>query len=206
MSVSSGSEAVRGRLGRQPSTSPAELSHIALELFVERGFEETTVGDIAAAAGISRRTFFRYFSSKNDLPWGDFDSLLAAMREFLNDLPETVPLVEALHAAVTRFNRFPTAEVPYHRRRMRLLLTVPSLVAHSTLRYAAWRQVVAEFVGRRLGVPASSLEPQAMAWALLGVSLSAYEQWLADENSDLIELLDTAYAMLSTSFGSRYPA
>lgn len=191
------------RIGRSPSTSHAELSHVALELFIERGFDETTIDDIAAAAGIGRRTFFRYFSSKNDLPWGEFELLLSKMRRYLAAMPGGLPIVDALRQAVIEFNHFPPEEVAYHRRRMQLLLTVPSLVAHSTLRYAAWRAVISEFVARRLGVAEDSLEPQAMAWAFLGVSISAYEQWLKNENSDLIELLEAAYDMLDSSFDSR---
>lgn len=191
------------RVGRHPSTSRAELGHIALELFVENGFDETTIDDIAAAAGIGRRTFFRYFTSKNDLPWGDFEELLGGMRASLRQLPDDMPIVDALRSAVISFNSFPAEEIPFHRQRMALILNSPTLVAHSTLRYAAWRNVVSDFVAHRLGVTASSLEPQAMAWALLGVSMSAYEQWLGDEDSELIDLLESAYRMLNTSFDSR---
>ncbi|MCS5719962.1 mycofactocin system transcriptional regulator [Herbiconiux sp. CPCC 205763] len=193
----------QARLGRAPSTSQAELSHIALQLFVEHGFDATTIDEIAARAGIGRRTFFRYFPSKNDLPWGDFEHLLDRMRQYLQDLPASLPLVEALRAAVIEFNRFPAAEVPYHRQRMELLLNVPTLVAHSTLRYASWRQVVAEFAAARLGVPEDSLQPQAIAWTYLAVSLSAYEQWLKHDDADLIALLDSAIGMLDTTFDSR---
>lgn len=188
------------RQGRPPVTSEAELSHIALELIADRGFEATTVDDIAAAAGIGRRTFFRYFASKNDLPWGDFESQLAGMRQVLAEMPEDVPLMEAIRIAVIEFNRLPPSEVPYHRRRMELILRVPSLIAHSSLRYTTWRQVVAEFVARRLCVPEDSLRPQAIAWAVLGIALSAYEQWLADEDADLSELLDCSLQMLNRGF------
>ncbi|MFB2598239.1 mycofactocin system transcriptional regulator [Herbiconiux sp. P17] len=188
------------RLGRAPSTSQAELSHIALQLFVEHGFDATTIDEIAARAGIGRRTFFRYFPSKNDLPWGDFENLLDRMRTYLQELPASLPLVEALRAAVIEFNRFPVEEVPYHRQRMELLLNVPTLVAHSTLRYASWRQVVAEFAAARLGVPEDSLQPQAIAWTYLAVSLSAYEQWLKHDDADLATLLDAAIGMLDSTF------
>jgi mycofactocin system transcriptional regulator len=188
------------RQGRPPVTSEAELSHIALELIAERGFEATTVDDIAAAAGIGRRTFFRYFASKNDLPWGDFESQLAGMREVLAEMPDDVGLMEAIRISVIEFNRLPPSEIPYHRRRMELILRVPSLIAHSSLRYTTWRQVVAEFVARRLCVPEDSLRPQAIAWAVLGIALSAYEQWLADEDADLTELLDCSLGMLNRGF------
>jgi mycofactocin system transcriptional regulator len=188
------------RQGRQPSTTQAELSHIALELFKEQGFENTTVDAVASAAGIGRRTLFRYFPSKNDLPWGDFDSELDQMRDHLATLPEGTPLVQALTAAVIEFNRFPAAEIPVHRERMYLLLNVPALVAHSTLRYAAWRQVVAEFAAARLQVPLGGIAPQTIAWALLGASLAAYEQWLEHEDADLLDLLDAAFVEMKTLF------
>ena len=171
-----------------------------MRLFVERGFDQTTVDDIAAAAGIGRRTFFRYFASKNDLPWGDFDFTLERMRRFLAELPGDVPLVEALGLAIVDFNRLDPAEAPLFRQRMTLLLTVPTLIAHSTLRYAAWRQVVAEYVAGRRGVAADSLEPQAIAWAFLGVSLSAYAHWLRDQEADLSALLLEAIRLLGSAF------
>ncbi len=192
---------VSTRPGRRRSTTQAALSHIALELFAERGFDETTVDDIAAAAGIGRRTFFRYFSSKNDLPWGDFDTQLDRMRAFLDQTPDDVPLLDALRAAVVDFNRVHSAEIPWHRQRMRLLFDVPALRAYSTLRYAAWRAVVAEYTGRRLGLPPDSLQPQALAWALLGMALAAYEQWLQDTEADLTSVLSEALQLLDTGFG-----
>ncbi len=177
------------RQGRRPVTSKGELSHVALELFAAKGFDNVTVDEIAAAAGIGRRTFFRYFASKNDLPWGDFQSLLDRMAGYLRELPEDLPLGPGLCSAVLEFNSLPPAEVPHHRQRMELLLHVPTLLAHSTLRYAAWRQVVASHVGRKLGIPEQGLKPQAIAWALLGLCLAGYEQWLQDEESDLTEVL-----------------
>jgi mycofactocin system transcriptional regulator len=191
---------VAARLGRRPATSRAELSHVALQLFAERGFEATTVDDIAAAAGIGRRTFFRYFASKNDVAWGDFEAELAKMRAYLRAMPPDVPLMEALRASVLEFNRLPPEEIPNHRQRMELLLHVPALLAHSTLRYRAWREVVAEYAAERLGLPAGSQESQTIAWALLGVALAAYEQWLAQDDADLTELLDTSLRLLSTGF------
>ena len=179
----------RPRTGRKPVTTKDEISHVALSLFHAHGFDDVTVDQIAAAAGIGRRTFFRYFESKNDLPWGDFEALLERMRTYLLGLPEDMPLGPALCSAVLEFNRLPPDEVGYHRQRMQLLLNVPTLLAHSTLRYSAWRQVVAEYVARRLGEAPGSLKPQATAWALLGLCLAAYEQWLQDEDADLTELL-----------------
>jgi len=185
------------------ATSVGHLSHVGLQLFFERGFDETTVDDIAAAAGIGRRTFFRYFGSKNDLPWGDFGALVSAMRDYLDAQDESRPPLEVLREATLAFNRFPPEEVGYHRQRMQLLLNVPSLVAHSTLRYAAWRGVVAEYAARRMGLPVDHLRPQVIGWMFLSAALASYERWLADETSDLPELIESALDELGAVFGTR---
>lgn len=192
---------VRIKPGRAPATTHGELSHVALTLFFERGFDNTTVDDIVAAAGIGRRTFFRYFPSKNDLPWGDFVPLLNGMRECLHAIDPNVPLIETLRRAVVEFNRYPEDELPYHRNRMWLLLNVPSLQAHSMLRYAEWRAVIAEYVAERRGEHPSALTPQTIAWACLGLCLGAYEQWLAHDEANLLELLDTAFGTAESVFG-----
>ena len=66
------------RRGRPPGTSARELEVVALELFAEHGFADTTVEQIASAAGVSRRTFFRYFDSKTDVLWHLLDCVQRA--------------------------------------------------------------------------------------------------------------------------------
>jgi len=193
--------AVAARPGRAPVTSAAELGRIGLELILERGFDAVTVDDIAAAAGIGRRTFFRYFSSKNDLPWGDFDALLNRMRAHLAEVPPSAPLADSLRDAIVEFNRFPEADLPQHRKRMAVLLETPTLVAHSALRYAEWRRVVAEFVAGRLGVAPTSLIANAAGRACLAVTLAAYEHWLGDEDAVLTDLIREGFVELSRVFG-----
>ncbi|KJE24254.1 transcriptional regulator, TetR family [Frankia torreyi] len=190
------------RTGRRPATSAAELEHLALQIFAERGFEETTVDDIARAAGIGRRTFFRYFASKNDVPWGDFDGQLEVMRASLASAAAGEPTVAVLRRAILDFNTYPPAEGAWLRRRMTLILRTPALQAHSTLRYASWRGVIAEFVARRVGQPADALTPQAVAAAHLGVAVTAYEQWLREEGTDLVAILDEALGLLATGFAA----
>ena len=184
------------RLGRPPVTTRTELEQIALGLFVRQGFSETTLDDIAAAAGIARRTFFGYFSSKNDVVWGDFDALLGGMEEWLDEGDDGRPLLEALTDAVVRFNDLPAGAVAAHRQRMALILHVPALQAHSTLRYAEWRNVVARFAARRLGEPVEALLPRLIGHVSLGAAVTAYEQWLADETADLGALLREAFGAL----------
>lgn len=169
-------------------------------MFEQQGFEHTTVDDVAAGAGISRRTFFRYFDSKNEIPWGDFDGELARMRRRLAAAPEQAPLMDAIRDAIVDFNQMPAEQLPEHRRRMTLILGVPALQAHSTLRFAAWRQVIADFVAQRTGQCADALLPRTIGHAMLGVAVAAYEQWLASPGDDLCELLDSAVRELGSAF------
>ena len=156
--------------------------------------------DIAVAAGIGRRTFFRYFASKNDVVWGDFEHGLDDLAERFAATGPDQPLLAAVHDAVLAFNRFDPAEVPLHRERMALILRVPALQAHSTLRYAAWRRVVAEFAGRRLGEPEHALLPQLVAHSCLAAALTAYEQWLVSPGAELQPLLSRALQALDGSW------
>lgn len=188
------------RRGRRPSTSPHQLEQAAFRLFERNGFEATTVDDIAAAVGIGRRTFFRYFESKNDVVWGSFSEHLGHMREQFNRCPDDQPLMDAIRTVVVDFNRFDPNEVPWHRRRMELILRVPALQAHSTLRYAEWRAIVAEFVAARLGAGTNDLAPRAVAYSTLGVALAAYEHWLANPGRELSDILDTALTTLAAGF------
>lgn len=187
--------------GRPEATSHAEIEQAAFTLFAERGFARTTLDAIAEAVGVSRRTLFRYYQSKNDIPWGQFDRTLDHFRDLLADQPDDLPVHQAIHRAVVEFNRFPVDAHPPHRERMRLILTTPELQAHSVLRYAEWRQVIAEDVARRTGTLATDLVPQVAGHVSLAISLSAYEHWLADSragDSDLLEVIDGAMTGLKS--------
>lgn len=186
--------------GRPAVTSRGELERRALELFAERGFESTSIDDIAAAADIGRRTFFRYFASKNDAVWGDFDGGLVELRAHLAAADPEQPLLDALRDAVLAFNRLDDSEVARHRQRIGLIFGVPALQAHSTLRYAAWRQVVADFAALRLQQPVDALLPQLVARSCLAAALTAYEQWLRHPDTDLLVLLDQALQALDGSW------
>jgi TetR/AcrR family transcriptional regulator, regulator of mycofactocin system len=178
------------------------VTRTALELFAEHGFEETTVDDIADALGVSRRTLFRYFPSKNDMAWGDFDWVLARLRRCLAETGPGEPLHEALGRAVVESNRYEEDQLPELRIRMRLITGVPALQAHSTLRYAEWRAVIAEFVADRLGCRGDDLVPQTVAHAALGTSMAAFLVWVDDPGSDLVENLREAYRLLGSGLGA----
>lgn len=178
--------------GRPPVTTHGDIEQAAFRLFAEHGFEATTVEMIAAELGIGRRTVARYYPSKNDIPWGQFDSHLASFRHLLRDQPTELPIWRAIHEAVLAFNTFPADASPTHRERMALIRSAPSLVAHSSLRYDAWRRIVAEYAAARSGGSADDLRPRTVARVALAVVLSAYDVWLEREDLDLVTTIDRA--------------
>ncbi|MEZ0050731.1 mycofactocin system transcriptional regulator [Mycobacterium sp. MAA66] len=182
--------------GRRRSTTQDHITDVALELFATRGFDDVSVDDVAAAAGISRRTLFRYFSSKNAIPWADFDAHLDHLRELLDTTPADLPLDTALRSALLAFNSFDESETPRHRRRMRVILQTDALQAYSMTMYAGWRGVIAAFVAHRTDTKPGDLLPQTVAWSVLGVALTAYEQWLADEAVSLPDALSASFEVV----------
>jgi mycofactocin system transcriptional regulator len=176
------------------------VARTALELFAERGFEETTIEDIAEAVGVGRRTLFRYFSSKADMVWGEFDWVLDRLRAGLRETSPEEPLMQSLSTAVVESNRYERESLPELRIRMQLITRVPALQAHSMLRYAAWREVIAEFVAERVDQPVEALLPQTLAHAALGTSMAAFEVWVDNPSLDLVETLEEAYALLEAGF------
>ncbi len=147
------------RRGRPPGTSRRTLELIALRLFTEQGFDETPIEQIAAEAGVSRRTFFRYFDSKASVLWGEFDSEISVIREALAQLPDSVPMMDAIRQAVVAANHYRAEDVLELRARMNLIASAPSLQSSAAVRYDAWQRVVSQFVASRTGHPPWSLYP-----------------------------------------------
>jgi len=191
-------ETTRNRqpLGRPASTSHTEIERAAFRLFAERGFEETTLDAIAAEAGVGKRTLFRYFASKADIPWGRFDLTLERFRRLLDATPPDLPLWAAVHRGVVSFNDFPPDSNPTHLERMRLLLETPALQAHSVLRHAEWRQVIVDFVTRRLDLAPGHPLPAMVGEVSLALAMSGYRSWLADPEQDMLTVIDDQMSML----------
>ncbi len=189
-----------GRRGRPPGTSARELELISLRLFTEDGFDETTVERIATAAGVSKRTFFRYFDSKADVLWHAFDGEIRALRAALRAIRADVPMMEAIRQAVVGVNRYRAQDVPELRTRMNLIGSVPALQASAAQHYDAWERAISEFAAGRLGLAADTLYPLAIGRATLAVCRSAYERWADRADADLTVYLDQALRALSDGF------
>lgn len=193
-------EAAAPRRGRPRGTSRRALELIALRLFERQGFEATTIGQIAAAAGVSRRTFFRYFDSKTSVLWGAFDEEVEAIRAALAQAPPEAPMMQAIRQAVVAANHYRAQDVPELRARMSLIISAPALAASAAVRYGAWERAISDFAATRCGQAADSLGPLAVGRATLAVCRAAYDRWCARADADLPVYLDAALAALAAGF------
>jgi mycofactocin system transcriptional regulator len=179
------------------------IESAALDLFSAQGFEQVTIDDIADAAGISRRTFFRHVTAKADAVWGDFDAHVRRLDALLvNPTGGRTSVLASICAAYVEVNDYTAADLPMLRQRMRLILTEPALQAHSQVRYAAIDQVVAAHVARRTGVHPEALLPRLVATSTRAAATTAFEVWLADGAITLGAALHQAFAELAEGFPS----
>jgi AcrR family transcriptional regulator len=156
---------------------------VAQRLFVATGFDDTSIEDIARAAGISRRTFFRYFATKADVLFvesaAELDRLRAALRQARRGDSYRAVVVAAVTAAL----RVPPDDYEWAWQRAQLILTVPTLQAHAAVRFAQWRSVATEYADTL--DPVDELFAGAVGHAVLAATLAAHEHWITHPGSDL---------------------
>src|SRR3954453_22224921 len=189
----------------QTEAAPAEgtrarVERAALELFTRRGFVNVTTDEVADAAGISRRTFFRYYGTKADAVWGDFAAHAARLEALLSAADPGRPVLASVCAAYVEVNDYADDELPLLRERMQLILTEPALLAHSQLRYAEVDRVVARHVAARTGAFPDDLVPRLVAAGTRAAATTAFEVWLADQRSSLTRRLHQAFDEMAHGF------
>ncbi|MEV5647359.1 TetR family transcriptional regulator [Nocardia sp. NPDC052254] len=177
--------AERDRGGRPALTNAHELAEVAQDLFLERGFEQTSIDDIAAAAGVSRRTFFRYFSTKADVLWVETPAELARLRELLTAAPGAESYDEVLIRATPEALRHPPEQRKWALQRAKLILTVPLVQEKAAVRHHEWRRIATEFVAARRGTGPDDLVAIATGHVVLAATLAAHEYWLAHPDEEL---------------------
>ncbi|MFG2005682.1 TetR family transcriptional regulator [Spirillospora sp. NPDC048911] len=174
----------------------------ALRLFVEQGYDETTVEQIAEAAEISPSTFFRYFPTKEDVVITDeYDPIMA---EIFRAQPAGAGVIDALRATFREIlPQMLAGDMDTVIARMRLTAQVPALRARTTesLREGT-HAVLKEIVAERTGRPADDLDVEAFTWALLGVLQAAMYAWLDGkvEIENLPGLIDHNLELVARGF------
>ncbi|MFD7261077.1 TetR family transcriptional regulator [Streptomyces sp. NPDC059874] len=174
-----------------------ELTEAALQLLAVKGFDLVTVDEIVAAAGVSKRTFFRYFASKEDVVVQFLADMGTGIRAELAARPVEEPPSEALRHAIS----IPVAACGDHSDRalrvVRLILGTPALHARFLERQAQWRDELAQELTTRMG-SGVDLYPRLAA----GMALTAFDavlhRWSDSGGAeDPAELTDRAFAVIA---------
>src|SRR5262245_750015 len=163
----------------------------ALRLFGQKGYAQTTVEEIADAAAISPRTFFRYFPSKEDVVmWDQYDPLVV---ELLEARPDDEPLAESLRAVIRESLGGLLRQDPDRLlSRIRLAATVPEVRARFLGEQTQGIQQLAEFFASKRS-PVDDLRLQVVGSALLAAVSVALDRWQKDDGkTDLLALLARA--------------
>lgn len=176
-----------------------QIETVAMDLFLEQGFDETTVQQIAAAVGISARSFFRYFPTKEDLVVGDPAEFGVVLRDALEARPADEGAVAAMRGALEAF----TAEVDANPAAMgisKVMLGTPSLRAKHIEKQQVWAELLAPDVRRRLAAAGRVEHDELVAEAVIGAALATFHATLgywADRGGvdDLRHLLSLAWAV-----------
>ena len=184
------------RGGRPATTSAHAIAAAAQRLFLRNGFDQTSVEDIAAAVGVSRRTFFRYFSAKADVVWVESDAELVRFVASLDTSDPSAHPADVVAAAFISSLDYGADEDEWARQRAQLILTAPAVQAHAASVYAQWRGAVAQFAARRRGECPDDEYPVALSHAMLAGSAAAHQRWLAESGSSLAGHLEVMFALM----------
>jgi len=176
-----------------------QITDAALRLFAEQGFDGTTIEEIAAAADVSRRTFFRYFGRKEDVILGWKQRTAEELREALVSRPASESPLAAVHGALASVAASYGARPDLTLGLMRLFESPPTF--HPDADYESWDAVLTEGLARRLGVdPIRHPEPRLIATVGFAVLIATIQSWgAAGGEGDLLGLLDGGFAALRSA-------
>jgi AcrR family transcriptional regulator len=157
---------------RKKEQTRRAIEDAAFRLFAERGFQATTVADIAEAADVAPRTFFAYFPSKEDVLFADFDETTEALAARLRDRLPGETTFDALRAWITGL--LPELEADENREalRHRLCSEYESIAAHERHLMARFEAIIAESVAADLGDAPSDLRPRMIAAAAIAALMA----------------------------------
>jgi AcrR family transcriptional regulator len=158
------------------------LERAALDLFGRRGYDGTTVEDVAAAAGVSARTAFRYFPTKADLVFGDAESGLAALRAQLAAQDRSLSALEAIRIALVEFSQ--GVGSPINAERTRVITANPTLAARGLEVRQVWAEAIAAELAARRGRRTPDERDRLGGLMVIAILVSAFREWsLAEDRS-----------------------
>jgi AcrR family transcriptional regulator len=185
---------------RKKAATKQSIQEHALRLFAEKGYDATTVEEIAAAAGVSHMTFFRYFPRKEAVV--EYDEYDPLFEELVAARPPHEPPLTALHNAIRAgLEQILAADREALLIRTRLVLRNPVLRSRNVVAQDTTREMFARALARRAGLAGPNLAATVQASVALGAIAPATMAWAGRDDADLIALIDEAFAALETGVG-----
>ncbi|MEU6652793.1 TetR family transcriptional regulator [Streptomyces sp. NPDC046900] len=174
-------------MGRWEPNSRGRLEQAALELYGERGFEQTTVAEIARRAGLTERTFFRYFADKREVLFAGAASLEALFVSTVSGAPESAAPLDAVAQALEVVAGAFQERHAYARERQKAIIANAELRERELIKLASLSAALADALRLRgVAEPAASLTAEAG----VAVFKVAFERWIEEENErDLWHLI-----------------
>jgi AcrR family transcriptional regulator len=184
---------------RKKERTRDDLAAAAIALFSSRGYEQTTVEDIAAEVGVSPRTFFRYFRTKEEAVFGLLQSGAVDLQDELASRPADEPLAQSLRAATCTWARLSEQRARTLLQLMQVLPGAPGLRAHLEDQRRRKAAELSVLVGQRLGVDAErDPRPKLISALVLRVVTDAIERWSGDGGTrELADYLDAGFDLLA---------
>jgi AcrR family transcriptional regulator len=180
----------------------AEIAGAAVALFAERGFDETTVEDIARAVGMTKRSFFRYFGTKEDAVFAGTEDLVEEVVEELRTRPDDEGPWECLHQVLRRWQErihASGAELSGQR----LIQSTPALRARLHQKRELWRHAARDVLVARSAGTLDDFTADLLANAAIAVLDSVAREWVrTDGRADRARLLDEGFATLRPTLPS----
>jgi AcrR family transcriptional regulator len=168
-------------MGRWEPNPRGRLEQAALELYGERGFEQTTVAEIAERAGLTERTFFRHFADKREVLFSGAGSLQELLVTTLAEAPDSLPPIEAVAAALEAVGALFKGRRDFARQRQRIIVDNVELRERELIKLATLSAALADTLRRRgVAEPAASLTADAG----IAVFRIAFERWVAETNRE----------------------
>jgi len=163
-------------VGRWEPNAQGRLEQAALDLYLEQGFDATTVAEIAARAGLTERTFFRHFADKREVLFRGRE-LADALGAAIDVAPAATAPLDAVAGALESLSDFFADRRPHARRRQTVIAANPSLQERELIKLASLATTICDALRRR-GVA----DPMAGLVAEAGIAVFkvAFEHWLTD--------------------------
>ncbi|HEY8523542.1 MAG TPA: TetR family transcriptional regulator [Acidimicrobiales bacterium] len=207
-------DAVDGLRERKKQRTREAIVDAALDLFERQGFDATTVEDIAAAAEVSPRTFFRYFDSKLDVVMSHTKEAREAEHPPFADLahaaPEKGPVTathEMVRELVATLFTPEGSDASTMLRELKVAMTTPSLRALALEHFHDDHDEMTEAYAARLGLDPNSLKPRLLAGVVATTLWAVLDRWVADgaDPDRLGPMVDEAFALLASGFDRSTP-